>query len=84
MDTPAGCAAMAAFWSGGSLAAPDQPLVPPPENLTGTAVTGALIQAALLNQPEKFADTLRQFLNVGVNMATGSNRWKEPAATPAR
>ena len=33
--TPAGCAAMAAFWSGGSLAPPDLPAVPPGEDLTG-------------------------------------------------
>jgi hypothetical protein len=84
MDTPAGCAAMAAFWSGGSLAAPDKPVVPPAENLTATAVAGALIQAALLNEPEKFADKMRHFLNIGISTATGSNRWKEPAATPAR
>jgi Family of unknown function (DUF6931) len=84
METPAGCAAMAAFWSGGSLAAPDKPAVPPAENLTGTAVTGALIQAAALNEPDKFTEKMRLFLNVGVNTATGSNRWKEAAGAATR
>jgi hypothetical protein len=77
LDTPAGCAAMAASWSGGSLAPPDKPALPPAEHMTGTAVAGALIQAAVQTEPEKFAGTVRQFLNLGVAVATGSQRWKE-------
>jgi hypothetical protein len=82
MDTPAGCAAMAAFWSGGSMAPPGKQVVAPAENLTASAVAGALIQAALLNAPEKFAANLRGFLSVGVAVASGTNRWKESAPSP--
>ena len=34
MDTPAGCAGLAAFFSGASLAPPDAAAVPPGEHLT--------------------------------------------------
>lgn len=83
METPAGCAAMAAFWSGGSLAPPGKQVVAPGENMTATAVAGALIHAALAVDPENFIDKLSGFLSVGVAVATGSNRWKETAAPPA-
>lgn len=45
MQTAAGWIALAAFWSGGSLSAPELPVVPPGENLTCQALTGALMLA---------------------------------------
>src|SRR5437588_11854593 len=51
--TAAGCAGMAAFFSGGSMAPPDAPRVPPGEGLTGKAVSGAVILAAVAVEPEK-------------------------------
>ncbi len=77
MKTPAGCAAMAAFWSGGSLGPPNVPAVPPGEQLTGHGVAGAVMLAAVLNQPEKAAEKHKSFLNLGVEVASGTNRWKE-------
>ncbi len=45
--TAAAYAAMAAFWSGGSLAPPDAPVVVPPgDGLTGTAAAAAVLLAA--------------------------------------
>lgn len=77
MKTPAGCAAMAAFWSGGSLGPPHVPTVPPGEQLTGHGVSGAVMLAAVLKEPEKAAEKHRTFLDLGVNVANGTNRWKE-------
>jgi hypothetical protein len=77
MGTPAGCAAMAAFWSGGSLAPPNVPAVPPGEQLTGHGVAGAVMLAAVLHQPEKAAERHKAFMNLGVEVANGTNRWKE-------
>jgi hypothetical protein len=77
MKTPAGCAAMGAFWSGGSLAPPHVPAVPPGEQLTGHGVAGAVMLAAVLIEPEKAAEKHRAFLDLGVNVASGTNRWKE-------
>src|SRR5262249_60276058 len=46
-DTPCAWAAVAAFWSGGSMAPPDVPVVPPPPFLIGRAVSGAVMRAAV-------------------------------------
>jgi hypothetical protein len=78
LGTPAGCAAMAAFWSGGSLAPPNAPAVPPGEQLTGHGVAGAVLLAAVLTEPEKAPAKHRQFLALGGDVAAGKDRWKEP------
>jgi hypothetical protein len=44
--TAMGCLAAAAFWSGGSLTPAHLPPVPPRDDLTGTAVTGAILLAS--------------------------------------
>jgi hypothetical protein len=66
-NTPAGCAALAAFFSGGSLAPPNAPVVPPGEHLTAKAVAGAVIMAAVSDPaqaPEKFRASVTQGLDV--------------------
>ena len=68
---PASWAAMAAFWSGGSLAPPDVPVVPPAENLTAKAVAGAVMLAAVLTEPEKSETKYRLFLEQGIDIACG-------------
>ena len=70
---PASWAAMAAFWSGGSLAPPDAPVVPPPDNLTGKAVASAVMLAAVLTEPERASDKYRLFLQRGIDIASGGN-----------
>src|SRR5262249_30730222 len=50
--TPAGCAALAAFWSGGSLGPPNVPVIPPGEHLTAQGAANAVILAALMKEPE--------------------------------
>ena len=52
-DTPAGCAALGAFFSGGSMAPAGAPELPPGEHLTAKAVAGAVTLAALTGPPEK-------------------------------
>jgi len=77
LATPAGCAAMAAFWSGGSLGPPNTPVVPPGEYLTAHAVGGAVMLAAVLTEPEHASEKYRTFLAQGTEVAAGTNRWKE-------
>lgn len=60
--TPAGWLAMAVFWSGGSVAPPERDPVPPPEHLTATAVTAALLLAAAQAPPLEIDAVLRGFL----------------------
>ncbi len=78
LATPAGCAAAAVFWSGGSLAPPNLPEVPPGETLTAQGVTGAVLLAAVQTEPEKAVEKQRAFLTQGIDVANGTNRWKEP------
>jgi hypothetical protein len=76
MSTPAGCAAMAAFWSGGSLAPPNVPAVPPGEFLTAHGVAGAVMLAAVLTEPQKAPEKYRKFFALGVEVGNGTNKWK--------
>ena len=71
--TPASWAAVAAFWSGGSMAPADLPEVPPAENLTGKAVTAAVMIAVGLGEPDKMEDRYRQLLARGLDVARGGN-----------
>lgn len=74
---PAGCAAAAAFWSGGSLAPPNLPVVPPGEHLTAHGVASAVLLAAVLTEPARAPEKQRAFVKLGLDVASGANRWKE-------
>ncbi len=69
-DTAAGCAAGAAWLSGGSLSPPKLPPVQPREDLTGQTVAGALMLAAA-SDPATTAVMLAQFLQIGMTVADG-------------
>ncbi|MBV8576738.1 MAG: hypothetical protein JOZ58_17100 [Acetobacteraceae bacterium] len=70
-DSPGSWAAVAAFWSGGSMAPPGQPVVPPAAHLTGAAVAGAVALAAVRMHPERQATRLGRFLDSGRDVAGG-------------
>jgi hypothetical protein len=76
---PGGCAAMACFWSGGSLAPADLAAVPPGEHLTARGVAGAILLAAV-SEPAKAAERHGRFLALGLEVAAGTRRWKEPGS----
>lgn len=67
---PSSCLAAAAFWSGGSLAPPNLPTVPPRDDLTGLAVAGALLLAAA-SHPQTAPIARQRFLEIGADVATG-------------
>ena len=75
LSAPAGCAAMAAFMSGGSIAPPNVPVVPPGETLTAQMVAGAVLMAAVVTAPEKAAEKYQKFLALGVEIASGAKKW---------
>jgi hypothetical protein len=79
-DTAAGVAAAAAFWSGGSLGPPNGPAVPPPEHLTAHGASGAIMLAAVQADPARAPEKYRRFLDLGIEVANGTNRWKEVPA----
>jgi hypothetical protein len=82
-DTPAGCAALAAFYSGGSLGPPNVPVIPPGEWLTAHAAAGAIQLAVATGPPSEVAPTYQEFLACGLAVADGANPWKAPPAAAA-
>jgi hypothetical protein len=64
-EGPASWLALAAFWSGPSLAPPDLPVVPPAEGLTAQAVAAALTMAATQGDPLGAEGRYTQFLKKG-------------------
>jgi hypothetical protein len=76
-DTPAGCAAAAA-WSGGSLAPPGAPVVPPAAHLTAHGAAAAVMLAAVSGPAEAIPESYRALLIQGLAIARGENRWLEP------
>jgi hypothetical protein len=74
---PAGSTALAAFLSGGSLAPPNLPAVPPADHLTGDLVASSVQLAALLNDPVRAPDEHRALLEIGMDVARGKSRWKD-------
>lgn len=74
-QTPASWAAMASFWSGGSIAPANLPAVPPPPNALGRAIWGAVILASVVNpkSPQDMEDRHRAFLTQGIDIARGGN-----------
>jgi hypothetical protein len=72
-DTPSAWAAVAAFWSGGSMAPPDVPIVPPPPFLIGRAVAGAIMLAAVTGPADKIEPRYRHLVAQGADIAAGGN-----------
>jgi hypothetical protein len=69
--SPEAWAAVGAFWSGGSMAPEGQPVVPPGEHLTGVAVSGAVVMAAVRGRPDRAGDRLGRFLAAARDIAGG-------------
>ncbi len=83
LGTPAGCLAMAAFWSGGSLAPAGLPEVPPGDAFTAKGVAGALLLAGVIADPEKAPRTYQRFLKLGLEVAEQPPRPMEVSTNPA-
>lgn len=69
--TPEVWAAVGAFWSGGSMAPAGQPEVPPPDHLTGVAISGGVVLAAVRLRPERAPERLARFLASARDIAAG-------------
>lgn len=78
-DHPGVWAAVGAFWSGGSMAPPNVPAVPPAEHLTGVAVAGAVNLSAVMRQPEHAKDKLKGFLDQAIDIANGGTGRQQAA-----
>jgi hypothetical protein len=72
-NNPAGLAAAASAWSGGSLAPEGSPEVPPPDDLTAKAVWGCLALAAFHGDPTLAKEKYHTFLTQGLDIANGGS-----------
>jgi hypothetical protein len=77
MASAAGCAALAAFVSEGSLAPPDADPVPPGEQLMPETVAGGILLGAGECGETKVASQLGSFLELGLEVACGRKLWTE-------
>ena len=80
LGTAAGCAGLAAFFSGSSLAPPEAPPVPPGEFLTAKAVSGAVILAAVSKEPKKAPEKFRAFVAQGLEVTQRIKLWDSKPA----
>ncbi len=76
LGTAAGCAGLAAFFSGDSLAPRDARAVPPGEFLAAKAVAGAVIFAAVAKEPERAPEKFRSFVAQGVDVSNRVKLWE--------
>jgi hypothetical protein len=68
-NTPAGSAALAVFFSGGSIAPPDMPETEPHQTMMPNSVFNAVMLAALSKEPEKAEEKYKAFLATGQKLA---------------
>jgi uncharacterized protein DUF6931 len=73
--TPAGCAALAAFMTGGSLGPPEAPAIPPGEFMTAKAVSGSVTLSAVAKEPDLAPEKFAEFLNLGLEVADRTKLW---------
>ncbi len=73
LGSPVGWAALGAFWSGGSLAPPGSPAVPPKDDLTAKAVAGAMTLAAIDDDPQRAAGKSVAFIKMALDIAHGGD-----------
>ncbi len=76
LESPAGCAALGAYLSGGSMAPAELEAVPPPRYATARAVFGCLILTAVQMEPEKAPEKYQKYLADGLELAERIDLWK--------
>ena len=87
-DTAAGCAALAAFLSGPTVAPPHiEQAVPPPDYAAAKAIAGAVLISAVVTEPEKAVEKMHAALMQGLDVVVKIKLWplegKPELALPA-
>ena len=77
--TPAGCIALAVFFSEGSMSPPDCPAVPVGEWFCARTVAAAVILASMAKGPEEIVPSAQRFARAGIEAANARAPW-DPAA----
>lgn len=76
--TPAGCAGLAAFFTGESIGPPDRDPVPPPEHVAGKIISSCVALAAVFEEPAKAKETFQEFVRQGLEVADKTQLWTPP------
>lgn len=76
LDTAAGAAGVAAYMAGGSVAAADGPVVPPPPGVSGTLVGAAVTIAAVGGDPAAIAERARHYVQQGLVIVDKLGGWE--------
>lgn len=76
LGTPAGCAGLAAFFSGSSLGPTHIQAIPPGEYLYAKAVSGAVIFAAVATEPEKAPEKFNNSIAQGLEITVKIKLWE--------
>lgn len=80
--TPAGCAGLAAFFCGDSLAPAGAEPVPPGEFMAAQAIAGSIILAAVIDPPELAPERYQEYLRQGFEVAEKTALWTPPPPRP--
>lgn len=78
------CLAMAAFFSEGNISLPHLPPVYPRPYVTGRLVGVCVYLASVIRSPAQYKAHLRQYLEIGTQLARGENLWLALATEPMR
>ena len=76
-NTPAGCIALAVFFTEGSMAPVDCPEVPVEEGFCARTVAAAVHLSAVMYEPLKAPETSRGFVDQGIEVASQPAPWEE-------
>jgi len=73
--TPAGCAGLAAFFSGDSIGPPDRDPVPPEEYTAAKVISGCVSLSAVFTEPDKAPEKFQSFVQQGLEVAEKTRLW---------
>ncbi len=79
LESPSACLALAAFFSGGSIAPANLAPVAPTDHITPQIVAGAIIVSAVKDQREKAPEKYRAFLQKGMALMARMQSGPKPA-----